>query len=266
MSRWQALHPGVYRFAGTPGSRQQRLLAAVIVSGEGAVASHRAAAALQRVPGGAWRLEISVPHGRRARRRDIHVHQARLDHSDVTVVDAIPVTTATRTLIDLASVIPADALEEALDDALRRRLTSVRRLQWRLVQLGTRGRPGSGILRGLIEAREGKANTESPLETRFLRLLRRAKLPLPVCQYEISDRGRLVARVDFSYPDVRLAIEIDGYRWHSGRSQWERDLGRRNQLTALGWSVIHVTSSDIERGAAEILGAISAALADGPTR
>jgi very-short-patch-repair endonuclease len=69
---------------------------------------------------------------------------------------------------------------------------------------------------------------------------------LPIPQYGIRERGRLLARVDFAYPDIRLAIEVDGYRWHSGRAGWEHDLERRNKLTAIGWRVIHVTSSDLE--------------------
>jgi very-short-patch-repair endonuclease len=67
--------------------------------------------------------------------------------------------------------------------------------------------------------------------------------------------------VDFAYPDIRLAIEVDGYRWHAGRARWEHDLGRRNALTARGWSVIHVTSSDIERHPGKTVRVIAEALA-----
>src|SRR5207249_2080176 len=142
----------------------------------------------------------------------------------------------TRTIIDLAAVISGETLEEALDVALQRRLTSLSRVRWRLADLGRHGRPGIAMLRRLIAARSGvEAVPESVIETRFSRLLRRAGLPAPVRQYHVRDRGRLVARVDFAYPDARLAIEVEGFRWHSGRARWERDLGRRNELTELGW-------------------------------
>ena len=265
-SRWEVLHPGVYRLAGAPESWRQRLLAGCLVAGKGTVVSHRAAGALRQLPGAPEGIiELSVPAGRRVRRAGILVHETKwLAPVDITVVDAIPVTTATRTLIDLAGVVSVEVLEEALDDALRRRLTSLPRLRWRLAELARAGRPGVIPLRALLAARGGASTVpESVLETRLLRVLRRAGLPIPACQYPVRDRGRIVAVVDFAYPDICLAIEVDGYRWHSGRARWERDLGRRNVLTGLGWRVIHVTSTDLQRRPDEMIGTITGALARG---
>lgn len=261
-ARWEPLYPGVYRASGAPNTWRQHLLAAVLVSGEGAAASHRSAAELAALPGGRRSLEISVPAARRVRRNGVTVHHVRqLERVDRRILDAIPTTSVTRTLIDLASVLPVHTLEEALDDALRRRLTSVRRILWRLDELGPRGRRGSRALQGLLAARSpADPVTESELERRCLQLLRRSGLPLPACQYEIRARGRLVGRVDFAYPDARVAIEADGYRWHSGRIRWERDLARRNALTSMGWSVIHVTSSDLEDRPDQIIRLIAEAL------
>jgi very-short-patch-repair endonuclease len=264
--RWEPLYPAVYRLAGTPDSWRQRLLAACLSVGPNAVASHRSAAAVSQLPGGDGRLlEISVPRGRRVRRDGLDVREVRsLVESDVMVSDAIPVTTPTRTLIDLAAVLSADILEEALDDALRRRLTTLRRLRWRLDALGSRGRAGTGVLAELIEARSGgQARSESVLETRFLRLLRQRGLPLPVCQHEVREGDRVLARVDFAYPAARLAVEVDGYRWHSGRARWEHDLDRRNALTARGWRIIHVTWSDLERRPDLVIRTIAAVLGKG---
>ncbi|MGH2727495.1 MAG: endonuclease domain-containing protein [Actinomycetota bacterium] len=64
-----------------------------------------------------------------------------------------------------------------------------------------------------------------------------------------------------SRPDSLLAIEVDGYRWHSGRSRWETDLARRNRLTSRGWRVLHVTAADIEHRPDELTCTIAAALA-----
>src|SRR5438309_351106 len=102
--RWLSLGRGVYRMAGTPATWRQRLLAAVLAAGQGAVASGRSAAALWGLPG--FRegpLEISRPEGLGhrpvlgAQRRPCHLP----DHH-VTVVDGIAVTTIERTLFDLA--------------------------------------------------------------------------------------------------------------------------------------------------------------------
>jgi len=267
---WEPLYPGVYRFAGAPNSWPQQLVAACLAAGDGSAVSHRAAAALWRISGGDERiLEVSVPKPRRARCRGVLVHQVGgLAKVDITILDAITVTSCTRTLIDLASVVPAETLEEALDDALRRRLTNLSRLGRRIDELGRKGRPGIGVLCGFMKTREqGGTVPESVIETRLLRTLRRADLPQPVCQFQVRDQDRLVARVDFAYPDIRLAIEVDGYRWHSGRARWERDLGRRNALTARGWRVIHVTSSDLTNRPELIIRMIAGALAGpGPKR
>jgi very-short-patch-repair endonuclease len=265
--RWEALHPAVYRLAGTPETWRQRLLAACLAAGASSAASHRSAAVLRSLPEvPAGMIEISVPNRRRVRLGGALVHHvSTLSPVDVIAVDAIPTTTVTRTLIDLAGVVPLEALEEALDDALRRRLTSLARLRWRLAELGRRGRPGAKALGTLIDARAAREGVpESVLETRFLRLLRRAGLRPPTPQYEVRVGARVLARVDFAYPDIRLAIEIDGYQWHSGRAPWERDLTRRNTLTTLGWRLIHVTWSDVHRRPETIVGVIAGALESTP--
>jgi very-short-patch-repair endonuclease len=59
--------------------------------------------------------------------------------------------------------------------------------------------------------------------------------------------GRFIARIDFAYPDSRIAIEAKSYRWHSGRSDWARDEDRLRNLRDIGWRVIEVTDEDISR-------------------
>jgi very-short-patch-repair endonuclease/predicted transcriptional regulator of viral defense system len=261
--RWEELYSGVYRLVGSPTTWRQQLLAACLSSGPDAAASHRAAGRLGRLAGVESKvLEITVPRRRRRVRKGIVIHEAVLLPSvDVTVVDAIPVTTVTRTLIDLGAVVSKDVLEEALDDALRRSLTSIRRLRWRLDALAKPGRPGIAAIRSLLDARQpGHVTPKSTLETRFARFVRRARLPAPARQHQIRDHGRHLATVDFAYPQQKLAIEVDSYRWHSGRARWEHDLTRRNRITALGWLVIHVTKTDIEQRPEELARTIAAAL------
>ncbi|HEX2057284.1 MAG TPA: DUF559 domain-containing protein [Actinomycetota bacterium] len=96
----------------------------------------------------------------------------------------------------------------------------------------------------------------------------RSGLPRPVRQHRITDNGKLVARVDFAYPDSLVAVEVDGYRWHSGRRAWSRDLTRRdltrrNRLTSLGWRVLHVTHDDLMERPNEIVEQIDAVLSGG---
>lgn len=257
------MYRGIYRLSGVPASWRQHLLAACLSLGDEAAASHRAAARLWQLTGVEFgSLELSVPRGGRRRRQGLILHEVPLASIDVTLLDGIRTTSPTRTLIDLASVVSTDIVEEALDDALRRGLTSAPRLRWRLSELGRQGRSGISRIRWVIEQRLDKPGVpQSVLETRLLRLLKRAGLPLPECQYEVRERGRLLAILDFAYPDIRLAIEADGYRWHSGRVRWESDLARRNELTARGWRVLHVTWSDMERRPSSVIAAGAAAIA-----
>jgi len=92
-----------------------------------------------------------------------------------------------------------------------------------LDEAGGKGRPGASVLRSILET-IGKQPVESVLELKLLRLLRRHGLPEPVCQFDIRKGSTLVARVDVAYPELRLAIEADGFRFHSGPGSWERDM------------------------------------------
>lgn len=180
---------------------------------------------------------------------------------DVTALDAIPVTTPARTLLDIAGEASRDVVEEALDDALRRKIVSVPRLRWRLLETARSGRPGIALLRALVDARAPESSVpQSVFETRVLRAIQQAGLPIPVRQHEIRSLGRLVAVVDFAFLDPRLAIEADGYRWHSGRARWEHERARLNELTLLGWRVIHVTWADLTRRPEAVMHAIRSGL------
>ena len=235
--RWKLVYPGVYVLAGAPDSWRQRVIAACLACGEGAAASHRCAGTLMTFLGlEIGPVEVTISERRRVRRPGLILHRATdIIPADLTTIDAIPVTSPTRTLIDLAAVLDRDHLEEVLDDGLRRRLTSVRRLIWRIDAMEHRGRPGIGTITALVRARaHAGAAPESVLETRLFRLLAKAVLSRPAVQYPIIERGRVIARVDFAYPEQMLAIEAEGYRWHSSRVRFDRDLERRNRLTALG--------------------------------
>ncbi|MDQ3766823.1 MAG: endonuclease domain-containing protein [Actinomycetota bacterium] len=244
----QGVHEGVYRVPGFGRTWQQSLMAACLSAGPGAAVSHRAAARSWGLEGISEEVvEISAGgHRNPPRCSEVIVHTARLPPCDVCRLGAFPITTVTRTVIDLAAVVGAAELEVALDDALRTRRATLDRLSRRLGELGGRGRPGTARLRVLLDERDpSTVRLESELEARMLRLLRRAGLSHPEIQYVIRDAGRFVRRVDFAYPSHRLAIEAFGYRWHSGRRAWQRDLERGNELQRLGWRELRFSWEDV---------------------
>lgn len=261
--QWVEVYRGVYHPAGTEIGWRARLRAACMVADPG-VSSHRSALAIWDLPGQRrTKVELLTPHSVRVRRGDVVAHQTRaLDPSDVTVVDGIPVTTPVRTLIDSAAVLHRSTLQLAVDEALRRALVEFDELWLRFDELSKPGRRGIRELRSVLAARHPDAElTESTRELMLLRVIERAGLPDPVAQQVITDgTGSFVARVDAAYPDLRIALEYDSYLHHGGRSKYVRDLARRNELTALGWQVVHFTTADLTRGGRRLCGTLRAVL------
>jgi G:T-mismatch repair DNA endonuclease (very short patch repair protein) len=101
---------------------------------------------------------------------------------------------------------------------------------------------GSSQARTVAEWADGLA--ESPPETRLRLLLRRAGLPPPVAQYRVFGADGFIGRVDFAYPELKLAIEYDGM-WHAEPGQFAKDRRRLNLMSAAGWRVLFVTGADM---------------------
>jgi very-short-patch-repair endonuclease len=70
--------------------------------------------------------------------------------------------------------------------------------------------------------------------------------------------GREVARVDFAWPDRKVAVEYDGL-WHAEPGQFAKDRRRLNRLREAGWTVVFVTAADMHRPA-DLVARIAAAL------
>lgn len=254
---WVAVDYGVYRLSATPSSWHQRLLA-VCLAGT-AVASHRAAAALWNMPGfDRSVVEVTALRHRRRKAPDVLWHESvRLDATDVTEIEGIPVTTACRTLLDLGAVADERTLLIAFDDAERRHLVGRVGLARHLEQFGDRRR-GSGRIRRVLAQRPlGEAVRESPLESLFDILVRDHGLPVPTAQFVIRDPGgSFIARVDYAYVDDRLGIEIDGSKYHGGSGQWEQDLDRQNRIMKVRWRLLRFPLSklrDHPAGVAEMI-------------
>lgn len=246
--RYRRLYRGVFALGGAAPSYQQGVLAVCLAGGGPAYASHRTAAWIWSMPVTPDQIEVTTRIHRR-NLEGIRIYRTNdLPAADVTITDGIPITTPTRTLIDLAAVVDEEPLEIALDDALRRRLTSIPRLTWRLRELAKNGRHGTAAMRALLAQRATGRAPESPLETQVIRAIRNAGLPTPQRQYSIRCGSQLTARLDLAWPSHRVAVEVDSYRFHSGRVEWERDLARRNALEALGWTVLHVTARQLKTG------------------
>lgn len=260
--RLEAVQRGVYRVAGAPVTWEQRLLAAVLGSGPGAIASHRAAARLWDIHG-ADVLDVTsgTRRGRRLAGAVLHF-SGHLDGARRLRRNGIPATDPMRTLVDLGAVVTADALEDALDRALERRLVTVLGVERALEGVARSGRSGVGALRNTLNERAlGRARPDSLLEPRMARLLRACRLPPAAFQHVVHHEGRFVGRIDFAYPHLLIAIEVDGFASHSSPSALQGDLDRQNALVSLGWKVIRFTWHDVVRRPAKVASAVRAMIA-----
>jgi very-short-patch-repair endonuclease len=199
------VHRGVYALGHTALRKEGRWLAAVLACGEGAVLSHRSAAALWGLRAtAAQRIEVSVPRSRDGI-AGVAVHRPRrLAPDEVTEKDGIPATTPTRTLHDLQRLLTPDEIERARAQAHRM---------------------------GLVTGHERAAFTRSPLEARLLTLIRAAGLPEPEVNAWMTFGGGEEQQVDFLWRAQRVIAEADGRRDHDTGRAVEAD--RRRDQTAL---------------------------------
>jgi very-short-patch-repair endonuclease len=247
---WVKRYPSVFRDVAVPVSWHQELKALTLRKAGRIWISHRAAAAFWALDGfEAERIEAITDSDVRSRERGVGIHRvSTMPASDVTTVRGIPLTTVSRTLLDLGLIADVNAVELALECALRRGIVTVPRLTRRLEYAAGRGRKGPSVLRNVLRRRGiDVAPTESVLETRFLQFLRRYNLPVPDRQVRISHADGVLARVDFFYSAAGVVVEVESLRHHFGRADWESDLRRRNLLTMASYRVVHVTHERITR-------------------
>ena len=243
--RWLKVLPRVYRLAGAPRSWEQSLKAVTLWGGTRCVASHETAAALHGLNVTAPR-RMHVQSPTQLQRANVAAHRTRFGQLHTVTVKGIPTTSVTRTLVDLSASLPRSSLEKLLDEAIRRGTTDVARLRAELRRCG--GRRGTRLLRRLLAPRDGAGErTDSELEDKMLRLIRRARLPEPVIHYNVIQGDEWLGEVDFAYPGARIAIEGHGYRVHSLKRVWENDQRRENDLVQAGWKLLKATHFQLEQ-------------------
>lgn len=86
------------------------------------------------------------------------------------------------------------------------------------------------------------------METRLRMLIVLAGLPEPEVNHRLRDaRGRVLARLDLSYPHLKLIVEYDGRQHLDDPAQVKRDRVRREYFDDEEWRILVVTSEGIYR-------------------
>ncbi|WP_167481597.1 MULTISPECIES: DUF559 domain-containing protein [Amycolatopsis] len=224
-----------------------RAAAAVLMAGPEAVLSGPSALLVLgcSVPDPAP-VHIIVPYHRKIRPRPgVKVHQGRLDQSDVHEFDGLRVQAPELALAEVMCRATRRIALATADEALGMLAEDLRddfrtRIEERIL-----ARPDPrGRRQGLAVLQLATGMAESPMESWMLLALVDGGLPVPVQQHSITDlAGRELYRLDFAWPELRVAVEYDGYAAHENRR--DRDAARDEDLRRRGWTVIRASAEDL---------------------
>jgi hypothetical protein len=131
----------------------------------------------------------------------------------------------------------------ATDHALRDRRITEEELLEHLADLGGKGCRRTGTIRAYLK---DLTVLGSVLERRTAGMLKRFSIPKPDTQYELFDVEGLIGALDFGWPRIRLGLEADGYKPHSGRQTFYDDRTKMNRAAGIGRTVLRCTWWDIE--------------------
>ncbi|HEU4978242.1 MAG TPA: hypothetical protein VFT42_05065, partial [Solirubrobacteraceae bacterium] len=227
------------------------VIGAVLACGEGALLAGLA---------GAWWLGLvkgtpPAPEVLSARQRTVPGVLTRccrtLHQTEGRTWRAIPTTTAARTLTDLASILPLDAIARACHEAGVLHRIGPRQVEAVLARRPNT--PGAAKLRAVISGDVRVSLSE--LERRFLDVLRREHLPLPRTNRVASGK-----RVDCRWAELKVTVELDSFQSHNSRHTWEQDRAREREAYARGDHFRRYTYGDVFEHPAQMLTELHALL------
>jgi hypothetical protein len=187
-------------------------------------------------------LHVLTPAGHQLRSSDgLLVH--RREGAPLTMVDGRLATSPEWTAVEVARGLRRPRALATLDAALRSGTCDVRGLHSAVAK--QHGRRGIVAVRGLIPLARSEA--ESPMESEARLAMYDYGLPEPVLQFDIADRNGRTWRVDFAWPDRKVAVEYDGFDWHSSQEQFRHDRQKTAALRDIGWTVMSIVDDDVRR-------------------
>lgn len=200
-------------------------------------------------------LHVLNPPGCRLRSADgLVVH--RRDGAPLVMVDGRRATSPAWTAIEVARSLRRPRALAILDAALRSGTCSRPDL-WRAA-IEQAGRRGIVAVRNLIALADPRA--ESPMESEARLAMIDGGLPTPELQYELVDGNGELRRLDFAWPDQRVAVEYDGTDWHSGPDAMKRDRRRQAALWDIDWVATAIVFEDVRYRPWEFVARIDAQL------
>jgi very-short-patch-repair endonuclease len=233
---WRRLHPRVYLAGGHRLTDEARIRAAALWCGDQATVSGVAAAywhgMMPRAPGP---VDLAVPRSVRLEPgRGVLPHRRDLDPADRIEVRGLWVTASPLTVLQTATELVDGST--FLDRALQRHvhIDGLRAAHSR--NLGRRGSARAGRL--LAAAGDG---AESAAERLLVKHLRRAGITGWVLGHPLGPYS-----IDLAFPAARLAVEVDGWAWHTDPARFAADRHKGNAITRAGWDLLRFTWHDLD--------------------
>ncbi|OBH57316.1 endonuclease domain-containing protein [Mycobacterium sp. E2479] len=240
-TRCRRLFPDVYVQRATQVGTELRAKAGWLWTGRLGVVAGFAAACLH---GSKWADDLAVVellHDNRRTPPGIQTHRDRIEADEIDVLASMPVTSPTRTALDLGCWYPIKTAVAGIDS-----LAAATEIKAADVELLARRYAGR---RGIARARQAfdlfDAGAQSPKESWLRVVLIQAGLPRPQTQIPVfNEFDSAIAYLDMGWEDVKVAVEYDGEQHRRDRRQYTWDVRRLERLERLGWIIIRVVAGD----------------------
>lgn len=253
---WRHITRDVYVWSGLAPTPLMAARGFALTLPDNASFSGPTAALIHGIDVGRRRLEVTIPvDGPIRSSKRLIVRRRDLAPADCTVVKGLRVTSPVRTAFDVACTEPLVDAVVVIDAFLTKGLLGVGDLSSYATQLMS----PRCTQRATRACELSTPGAESAMETRQRLVIVLGGLPVPVCQYVVTDDcGAFLARVDLAYPELKIAIEYDGADHDRRRAD---DRWRDNLLVAAGWTVLHFRARDIYRFPERVVEQVGAAIA-----
>ncbi|MFT7836625.1 DUF559 domain-containing protein [Saccharothrix sp. BKS2] len=224
-----------------------RAAAALLMAGpEAALAGHTSAWLHGCTAAETNRIHLALCYERRVLPRpDVAIHYHNYDAADVVKIDGLRCMVLDQALTDLLCRGRRSTALACADQALAA-LPAEQRTEFKAnlaVRLAGRRDP-RGRRQGVFLLDLASGLPESPAESTLLLMIAEAGFPVPRPQYPVRDLdNREIWRLDFAWPEQRLALEYDGYAAHVDRA--DADQARDEDLRRRGWKVLRADASDL---------------------
>jgi hypothetical protein len=126
-------------------------------------------------------------------------------------------------------------------------LIRLKRAPYEKVRAALHTAVGRDCLKARRAAELVRGRVDSPRETRLRLLIVLAGLPEPECNVELGDELFFIGRVDLYLRAWNVAVEYEGDQHRTNAKQYDRDLGRYEDLAAAGYLTVRVSKEAMRK-------------------